>query len=89
MPAASVLALWLHVATPLLSVTGWPSCVVPMKKVTVPVGVPLPEAGATVAVAVTKVLEPAVMVVGEMVSAVLVAARFVTVKLTGEEVEPL
>lgn len=60
-----------------------------MKKVTVPVGVPLPDAGATVALSVTGLLEPATTLVGERVSAVVVEARAATVKLTGDEVEPL
>ena len=56
----------------MLSATGWPNCVVPLKKVTVPVGVPLPEAGATVAVAVTGPLEPTLTELGERASLVVV-----------------
>lgn len=44
---------------------------------------------ATVALSVTGLLEPATTLVGERVSAVVVEARAATVKLTGDEVEPL
>ncbi len=57
-----------------------PSAVVPSIKVTVPVGVPEPEEGATVAVKVT--LWPTIAGLGEAVSAVVVVAGAVT---TGTE----
>ncbi len=55
----------------------------PLVKVTVPVGVPLPEPGATLAVKVTVV--PAFTCVGETDS-VVIAASF-TVRATADEVE--
>jgi hypothetical protein len=48
-----------------------PSCVLPSENVTVPVGVPLPDAAATVALNAT--LPPAVTVVGVAVSVTVVA----------------
>jgi len=55
--------------------------------VTVPVGVPLPEAGATVVVRTTGLLEPTVTELGAIVIVVAVGVRVVTVKVTGVDVE--
>src|SRR5208337_849498 len=54
----------------------------------VPVGVPLPEVGATVAVIVTGVLEPTCCVVGETVSVVVVGV-VLTVTVTAEDAEAM
>lgn len=51
-----------------------------MKNVTVPVGVPPPETGVTVAVNVTELLEPAGIELGATVRAVVVMIRLVTVR---------
>ena len=83
-PTARELALYWMLAVPPLSV-GWPICVVPLKKVTVPVGVPLPEVGVTVALIVMGLVEPTPILVGETVSAVVVAAGFTVRTFTPSE----
>ena len=65
----------LKVATPEVFNVAVASCVAPSKNVTLPVGVPLPEVGVTVAVNVT--LWPEVTCVAETVRVVAVAARVV------------
>jgi hypothetical protein len=86
-PAASVVVL--KVATPLAFSGPVPRLVDPSRKVTVPVGTPLPDWGVTVAVNVT--LWPAVTCVADAVKAVFVATPVgaaVTVTLTAAETEP-
>ena len=64
------------------------SAVAPSVNVTLPVGVPLPDAGATVSVSVT--LVPAVIFVGDALSVLMVAvnAACVTVIVTAADVLP-
>jgi hypothetical protein len=76
----------LKVATPPLR-DAVPIWFAPLKKATVPVGVPLPEAGLTVAVITTGPLEPKVTEAGASAKAVAVA-HLVTVKVCGGDVEP-
>ena len=76
----------MKVAAPPLS-DAVPTWFAPLKKATVPVGVPLPEAGLTVAVITTGPLEPKVTEAGASAKAVVVA-HIVTVKVWGGEVEP-
>ena len=86
-PAASVVVL--KVATPLAFNAPVPRLVDPSRKVTVPVGTPLPDWGVTVAVNVT--LWPVVTCAAEAVSTVVVATVLgaaVTVTLTAAETEP-
>lgn len=88
LPAASVDVD--RVATPEELRAPVPMVVVPSAKVTVPVGVVVPEAGATVAVKVT--LVPLRAVEAEADSEVVVATRTgaaLTVTMTGVEVLPL
>ena len=61
----------MNVAVPLVSVP-LPTKEVPLKKLTEPVGVPLPVVGATFAVITTGPLDFAVMVVGESDNVVVV-----------------
>ena len=74
-----------NVATPLaFNDAGEPSVVLPFLNVTVPVGVPVPEAGLTVAVKVTA--WPLCEGLGEEVSEVVVLIRLLTVWVNGDEV---
>jgi hypothetical protein len=83
-PAAR--ALVLKEAAPLALRVAVPSAVVPSRKVTVPVGVVLPDAGATVAVNVT--LWPVLICVAEAVNEVVVATRVcVTLTMSAAETE--
>ena len=83
-PTGSVVVF--KVATPLAFNAPVPRLVVPLRKVTVPVGTLLPDWGETVAVSVT--LWPAVTCVGDAVKAVIVGKVVVTFTLTAAEVEP-
>jgi len=76
----------LKVATPPLR-GAVPTWFAPLKKATVPVGVPVPDAGVTDAVITTGPLEPKVTEAGASVSTVVVV-HFVTVKVCGGDVEP-
>ena len=74
-------------AAPLAFRVAVPRGVVPSRKVTVPVGIVLPEVGETVAVNVT--LWPVLICVAEAVNAVDVATKVcVTVTVTTEETRP-
>ena len=64
-----------------------PTWFAPLKKATVPVGVPLPDAGVAVAVITTGPLKPKVTEAGASAKAVAVA-HLVTVKVCGGDVEP-
>ena len=69
---------------PLLSGTGLPRGPEESEKVTVPVGVPVPDVGATVALSITGPLDPAIKEVGEKVIVVVVV--FPMVRSTAADV---
>ena len=61
---------------PPLSGSGWPTWVVPLKKVTFPVGVPLPDVGFTVADKVTPLVAPTSTDEGVTMAVVVVEVLF-------------